>query len=56
MNDCNIYCSLSKLTELRRLYLSGNDFSAGLPEVISEMRSLCLLGLEKCNLTDLPCR
>ena len=49
-----IFYSLDSFHQLKSLELSFNDFSAGLPDVISEMTSLEELSLWKCSLTDLP--
>ena len=50
------YCSFSKLTELKVLNLSDNNFSDGLPDVIGQLTSLNTLNLKKCKLSTLPVR
>lgn len=42
---------LSKLTKLRDLLLSGNDFTGGLPDWIGEMKDLRFLDISYSNLT-----
>ena len=51
-----VYCSLSKLTELKELHLSENHFSGGLPDVFGQLTSLNTLNLQECSLTTLPVR
>ena len=51
-----MYCSLSQLSELKSLDLSGNNFSGGLPDVIVQLTSLNTLKLDSCDLTTLPDR
>ena len=51
-----VYCSLCKLTELKVLGLSDNNFSDGLPDVIVQLTSLNTLDLRWCKLTTLPVR
>ena len=42
--------SLSKLSQLRVLYLWDNDFTEGLPSLIEELTSLEVLNLHYCKL------
>jgi len=48
--------SVSKLTDLKVLDMSDNDFSAGLPDIFSSLLSLEELELRKCKLQTLPKR
>jgi len=52
-----IYCySISKLTNLKVLDMSHNDFSAGLLDIFSSLLSLEELELGSCKLQTLPKR
>ena len=51
---CFILSSLSKLSQLRELYLIYNNFREGLPSVIEELTSLEVLNLQWCKLQTLP--
>ena len=51
-----ILYSLTKLTELSDLILSGNPFSKGVPSIIGELTTLKVLHLSNCQLVDLPVR
>jgi len=52
-----MYCySISKLTNLKVLDMSINDFSAGLPDIFSSLLSLENLELIHCKLQTLPKR
>ena len=42
------------MKELKELHLSGNNFSEGLPDVVSNISTLNRLDLAKCDLTELP--
>ena len=55
-NTIHFYCSLSTLKKLSELYIDKNDFSDGLPSVISELESLTVLNVRDCKLTELPSR
>jgi len=48
--------SISQLTNLKVLEMSFNDFSAGLPDIISSLLSLEKLELTYCKLQTLPKR
>ena len=52
--SCFMLSSLSKLSQLRKLYLGNNDFTEGLPSVIEELTSLEVLNLQECKLQTLP--
>jgi len=47
---------MSKLTNLKILDMSSNDFSAGLPDIVSSLLSLEKLELTHCKLQTLPKR
>jgi len=47
---------LSQLAQLKVLLMSDNDFSEGLPEVVSTLTSLEELYIRKCGLNTLPDR
>ncbi|XP_067947165.1 malignant fibrous histiocytoma-amplified sequence 1 homolog [Watersipora subatra] len=50
----NKYFSLSSLTQLKGLALTGNNFKEGLPEVVGTLTTLTELLLDWCQLQDLP--
>jgi len=50
------YYSISMLTNLKVLNMSGNNFSAGLPDIFSSLLSLEKLKLKWSELQTLPKR
>ena len=55
--DCDIiYYRLSSLKQLKVLDVGNNNFSRGLPTVITEITSLETLKLRVCELSELPQR
>ena len=48
--------SLTRLNQLKNLYVDNNDFSKGMPDVIGQITSLSELLMRNCKLTDLPQR
>jgi len=51
-----MFCSLSSLSSLKVVKASENQFSDGLPEVISSILSLKQLDVSNCQLQSLPSR
>ena len=49
-----MYYRLSSLKKLKVLDVGGNNFSHGLPTVITEITSLETLHLNNCQLSELP--
>ena len=49
-----MYYRLSSLKQLKVLDVSENNFTQGLPTVITEITSLETLKLERCKLSELP--
>ncbi|XP_067935178.1 malignant fibrous histiocytoma-amplified sequence 1-like [Watersipora subatra] len=56
LTDSSQLDSLTELEHLHVLNLSDSNFSAGLPEVISQLTGLTQLYLNSCKLTNLPRR
>ena len=54
MNCDIIYFRLSSLKQLKVLDVSNNNFTQGLPTVITEITSLEILKLKSCLLFELP--
>ena len=51
---CVIYYRLSSLKQLKVLNVGDNNFTQGLPTVITEITSLETLKLKECQLSELP--
>jgi len=49
-----VYYSMSNLKNLETLDMSGNNFSKGLPDVLTSMASLRKLDMFNCKLPTLP--
>jgi len=49
-----VYYSMSNLKNLGTLNMSWNNFSGGLPDVVTSMTSLRKLDISFCNLPTLP--
>jgi len=49
-----VYYSMSNLKNLETLFMSGNNFREGLPDVFTSMTSLRELGMQNCRLPTLP--
>jgi len=49
-----VYYSMSNLKKLETLVMSKNNFSKGLPDVITSMASLKKLDISGCKLPTLP--
>jgi len=49
-----VYYSMSNLKNLKTLYMSGNNFSEGLPDVFTSMTYLRELRMANCKLPTLP--
>ena len=52
----NLYYSLVSLTNLEELIVSDNKSLNKLPDSVDEMKSLRMLIMSECNLTELPTR
>jgi len=49
-----VYYSMSNLKNLKTLNMSGNNFSEGLPDVVTSMTYLRELDISYCKLPTLP--
>jgi len=49
-----VYYSMFNLKNLETLNMSGNNFSEGLPDVVTSMTSLRELDIQFCELPTLP--